>query len=146
MRWIYRISTDAPFVVATTEAPSYRRVALGEMRAAGLTGEQIQRSGMYRGIGIRDGNGVMFVSDTGEICPAGFLPISAGNVRTADIVEIYRDAPLFRALHDPNQFRGRCGRCEYRAICGGSRARAYAASGDPLEEDPLCPYEPTRSA
>lgn len=142
MSWIYRIAQEAPFAVATTEAPSYRRVALGEMRAAGLTGEQIRRTPIGRGFGIRDGNGIVFVSNTGDICPAGFLPVAAGNVRRDHLVQVYRESTLFTALHDPAQFGGRCGRCEYRALCGGSRARAFAASGDPLGEDPLCPYQP----
>lgn len=145
MGWVYETQRAAPFAVATTEAPSFRRVALERMRAEGLSGEAIQRTPAGRGFGVRDGHGVVFVSSTGDICPAGFLPLVAGNVRTADLVRVYRQAPLFRALHDPAQFGGRCGRCEYRAICGGSRARAYAASGDPLGEDPLCPYEPRGS-
>jgi radical SAM protein with 4Fe4S-binding SPASM domain len=84
----------------------------------------------------------VFVSHTGAICPAGFLPLVAGNVRTDHLVEVYRNTPLFRQLHAPECFGGKCGRCEYRAICGGSRARAYATSGDPLASDPLCAYEP----
>ena len=142
MGWIYEIMKEAPFVVATTEAPSFRRVAVGRMRAEGLSGEQIQRSTIGRGFGIRDGNGIVFVSSTGDICPAGFLPVAAGNVRSANIVQVYRESPLFAALHDPTQFGGRCGRCEYKMLCGGSRARAFTAGGDPLGEDPLCPYEP----
>src|SRR5579871_937882 len=101
MGWIYEISGAAPFIVATTEAPSYRRVALQKMRAAGLSGEQIKRTGAYRGFGIRDGHGVMFVSHTGDICPAGFLPQVAGNVRRDRVADIYRRSPLFQSLHDP---------------------------------------------
>lgn len=142
MEWIYRISKTAPFVVATTEAPSYRRVAVQRMRSEGKTGEEIRRSKAARGFGIRDGNGIVFVSSTGEICPAGFLPLGAGNVRTSRLVDVYRHSELFHALHDPRMFGGRCGACEYRALCGGSRARAYEAIGDPLAADPLCLYEP----
>lgn len=142
MSWIFSVSRDAPFIVATTEAPSYRRVAIERMREMGITGEQMKRSGPLRGAGIRDGHGIMFVSNTGEICPAGFLPISAGNVRTHHVAEVYRDAPLFKSLHDPRQFEGRCGYCEYNALCGGSRARAYEATGTPLGTDPLCTYIP----
>ncbi len=76
------------------------------------------------------------------ICPSGFLPIPVGNVRERDLVAVYRDDPLFRALRDPSRLGGRCGRCEYRNRCGGSRARAYAATGDPLAEDPGCAYRP----
>lgn len=142
MSWIYETSVAAPFTVATTEAPSYRRVALDKMRAEGMTGEQIKKSGAFRGFGIRDGHGVMFVSNTGDICPAGFLPLAAGNVRRNRVAEVYRNAPLFRSLHDPSQFQGRCGYCEYHALCGGSRARAFGATGNPLAEDPFCAYDP----
>jgi radical SAM protein with 4Fe4S-binding SPASM domain len=143
MAWIHRTSLSAPFIMATTEAPSYRRVALEQMRADGMTGEQIKRSGAYRGFGIRDGNGIMFVSHTGDICPAGFLPLVVGNIRQDQISDVYRTAPVFQSLHDPGQFEGRCGFCEYSALCGGSRARAYEATGDPLASDPFCTYQPS---
>jgi radical SAM protein len=142
MGWIYEISDSAPFTVATTEAPSYRRVALDRMRAEGLTGEQFKRSAAARSFGIRDGHGIMFVSSTGDICPAGFLPLAVGNVRKDRVVDIYRNAPLFQSLHNPLQFEGRCGVCEYGALCGGSRARAYQATGDPLASDPFCLHQP----
>lgn len=146
MRWVHRISADAPFVVATTEAPSYRRVATEEMRAAGLTPEERRRSRVARSFGVRDGHGIMFVSHLGEICPAGFLPIPLGDVRTDSIVDVYRDQPLFASLHDPRTFGGRCSHCQYQQICGGSRARAHATFGDPLAEDPFCPYVPPHHA
>lgn len=142
MEWVYVISRTAPFAIATTEAPSYRRVALSLMRADGMSAAEIGRAPVGRGFGIRDGNGIVFVSSTGDICPAGFLPLAAGNVRTDHLVDVYRNATLFRDLHAPERFGGKCGRCEYRAICGGSRARAFAATGDPLASDPFCPYEP----
>lgn len=145
MGWVYEKSKTAPFVIATTEAPSYRRVAVQRMRAEGLTGEEIKRSSVARSFGIRDGNGIVFVSSTGDICPAGFLPQVAGNVRTHRIANVYRGAPLFQLLHDPSSFKGRCGDCEYHALCGGSRARAYQATGNSLASDPLCEFTP-RSA
>jgi radical SAM protein with 4Fe4S-binding SPASM domain len=142
MAWIYDTSKVAPFTVATTEAPSYRRVALERMRNEGLAGDQIKRSSAYRGFGIRDGHGIMFVSNTGDICPAGFLPLVVGNVRRDRVADVYRNAPSFQALHDPAHFEGRCGYCEYHVLCGGSRARAYEATGNPLAEDPFCAYQP----
>ena len=142
MSWIFSTSRVAPFTVATTEAPSYRRVALHQMRADGLTGEQIMRNPAARGFGIRDGHGIMFVSNTGDICPAGFLPLPVGNVRRHRVADIYRTAPLFQQLHDPSEFEGRCGACEYHVLCGGSRSRAYEATGSPLGTDPFCTYEP----
>ena len=142
MGWIFETAKQAPFIVATTEAPSYRRVALDLMRSEGMTGEQIKHSAAARSFGIRDGHGIMFVSNTGEICPAGFLPVSPGNVRRDRVVDIYRNSQVFKSLHDPSQFEGRCGYCEYHALCGGSRARAYEATGDHLASDPFCTFEP----
>jgi radical SAM protein len=143
MSWIYATSRIAPFVVATTEAPSYRRVALERMRLEGLTAEQIKGSSAYRGFGIRDGHGIVFVSHTGEICPAGFLPLVVGNVRQDHVADVYRSAPVFKSLHDPTKFEGRCGLCQYQVICGGSRARAFEATGNALASDPFCTREPT---
>lgn len=142
MKWIDATGRQSDFTVATTEAPSFRRVVLERMRSEGMTGEQIRQSGATRSYGIRDGHGIMFISNTGDICPAGFLPLPVGSVLQDNIVDIYRDAPLFRQLHDPTQFVDRCGVCDYRTLCGGSRARAFAATGDPLGSDPFCMYEP----
>jgi radical SAM protein with 4Fe4S-binding SPASM domain len=89
----------------------------------------------------RDGKGILFVAYDGEINPAGFLPLPLGNVRDAPIATIYRDHPLLRQIRAA-EFTGRCGVCEFADLCGGSRARAYAASGDPLGEDPACNYVP----
>lgn len=142
MNWVYDLAKVAPFAIKTTEAPSYRRIALGRMRGEGMAPEQIQRTSVYHGFGIRDGHGIMFVSNTGDIQPAGFLPLTLGNVRKDGLADTYRNAPLWRSLHNPNEFKGKCGRCEHRIICGGSRARAYAHTGDALESDPFCPYQP----
>lgn len=142
MEWLYGLSEQAPFAIKTTEAPQFRRVALARMHAAGMDGAGVHNSSVGRGFGIRDGNGILFISRTGEVAPSGFLPLAAGNVRTASLVELYRASPLFTALRDTSRLKGRCGRCEFRAICGGSRARAFAHTGDILGEDPLCPYEP----
>jgi len=142
MEWVYDISKQSPFAIKTTEAPSYRRVALDLMKAEGKTAEEIRRTPLAHGFGIRDGNGVVFISNTGEICPAGFLPLSAGNIRNESLVDVYRNSELFRALHDPQTYHGKCGVCEYHNICGGSRARAFAHTGDPLASDPVCAYVP----
>jgi len=141
---LYERSREAPFAVATTEAPHFRRVAFTHMRAQGIPLARIRETPIGRGFGIRDGNGVMFISHTGNVYPSGFLPLKAGNVRTADVVQLYRGSEIFRTIRQTRRLRGRCGRCEFKAICGGSRARAYAKSGDPLETDPLCAYEPGR--
>ena len=142
MNWVFDLSEAAPFQIKTTEAPSFRRVALNRMKTAGRPSQEIEQSSVYRGFGIRDGHGIAFVSSQGYIYPSGFLPLIAGNVRTDHLVDIYRHSTLFCALHSSNQFKGRCGRCEYGGICGGSRARAFALTGDPLASDPFCPYEP----
>jgi MoaA/NifB/PqqE/SkfB family radical SAM enzyme len=133
LRWAVGLDSSGGPIVTTTEAPFFRRVSL-----------QLGRRGGH-GAGIRDGNGVMFISHTGAVHPSGFLELAAGDVRAQDPVTIYRDSALFRALRRPDEFGGRCGRCEFRWVCGGSRARAFAASGDPLAEDPLCPYQPGAS-
>ena len=129
-------------VITTTEAPHFRRVALERARRAGRAAAAGGHPMMVRGAGIRDGNGIMFIAHAGEVRPSGFFALPAGNVRTADPVDLYRDSRLFRALRRPDLFHGRCGRCEWREACGGSRARALAATGDPLAEDPLCLHEP----
>ena len=91
---------------------------------------------------MRDRNGIMFITHAGEVYPSGFLALPVGSVRQDDPVALYRDAPVFRALRRPDLFGGRCGRREFRGVCGGSRARSFAATGDPLSEDPLCAHEP----
>jgi radical SAM protein with 4Fe4S-binding SPASM domain len=93
-------------------------------------------------LGVGDGKGIMFVSHTGEIYPAGFLPLCCGRFPQDSVVDVYQKHPVFLALRDPDQFKGRCGICEYRHVCGGSRARAYAVTGDYLETEPDCVYIP----
>lgn len=129
-------------VVTTTEAPHLRRITSQRRRHQGAaTGHPAAN----HGAGIRDGNGIMFISHVGEICPSGFLEISTGNVRSDDVVAVYRTSPLFTQLRAPELFAGRCGRCEFHFVCGGSRARAYASSGNPLGQDPLCLHEPAQT-
>jgi AdoMet-dependent heme synthase len=142
MRWVFDLSQHSPFLVKTTEAPSYRRIALEKMRNAGTPTPEMKGSSVYKGFQIRDGHGIVFVSHLGEIYPSGFLPLRCGNVRRDSMVEIYRNSEIFRALHSPDQFHGKCGMCEYSHICGGSRARAFAYTGDPFGTDPFCPYGP----
>jgi AdoMet-dependent heme synthase len=156
LHWAAALAERAPFGVKTTEAPHYVRVAATRRRAARAASSSETAEGPAPGsrpdaIGrarraVTDGNGFVFVDHVGQICPSGFLPIPVGTVRDQDLVTVYREAPLFRALRDPGRFGGRCGRCEYRAVCGGSRARAYAATGDPLAEDPGCAYQPAADA
>ena len=155
---VYQTQKKGSFVVKVTEAPHYRRhVAQRERRAAGERGRPqaavpmpalLTRSegpGHTVGLaprGVNAGNGFLFVSHRGEVFPSGFLPIECGNVRTGALAAIYRDQPLMRQLRQPDLLHGRCGRCEYREICGGSRSRAFGLSADPLATDPWCVYEP----
>jgi len=125
-------------VVTTTEAPQFRRVVVERRRLA-------VQNATHAAFGIRDGNGILFVSDTGDVTPSGFLPVAAGNVRSCDLVEIYRTAPMFTQMRRPTTFGGRCGVCEMHEICGGSRARAWSTTGDVFAEDPLCTYVPRRA-
>jgi radical SAM protein len=140
--WVYDLTRTAPFAIKTTEAPHFRRVAYLRMRAEGRDEAEIRRTPVGRGFGIRDGNGIMFISHTGDVYPSGFLPVVAGNVRRQSPVALYRHAELFTAIRDVDQYGGKCGQCEFRRICGGSRARAFAATGDVLGNDPLCTYAP----
>ncbi len=141
--WVYEVSRDAPFHVGTTEAPHYRRYWIERKLAEGLTAAEIAQQAGRMAFGIRDGNGVVFVSHRGDVFPAGFLPEPVlGNVRERPLDALYREAPALRVLQDPTRFGGRCGRCEYKFACGGSRARAFAMQGDPLADDPLCAHEP----
>ena len=91
---------------------------------------------------VNDGKGFLFVSHVGNVYPSGFLPIHAGNIRQTPLSEIYRNAPIFKSLRDTSKLEGKCGACEYKEICGGSRARAYAVTGDPLAQEPCCIYQP----
>ncbi|HEU0243096.1 MAG TPA: TIGR04053 family radical SAM/SPASM domain-containing protein [Candidatus Limnocylindrales bacterium] len=141
--WLFELAKTAPFQVKTTEATHYRRLAIRSWLADGRTEDEILATSVGRGFGIRDGNGIVFINHDGTINPSGFLPIPLGNVRTHSIVDVYRDHPVMRDLRTPEAFKGRCGACEYNRVCGGSRARAYAWTGDPLEADPLCPYVPS---
>jgi AdoMet-dependent heme synthase len=143
--WAADLARQVPFGVKTTEAPHFHRVLA--QRAAGrrALGPAATRPDLIgrAGRAVTDGNGFVFIDHVGAICPSGFLPLPAGNVRRDDLVAVYREHPLFAALRDPAGLGGRCGRCEYRESCGGSRARAWAATGDPLAEDPGCAYVPT---
>lgn len=144
--WLYELAKTAPFQVKTTEAMSYRRVAIKRAKAEGLSNEEIRASSVGRGFGIRDGNGIMFINHKGEVHPSGFLPYVVGNVRDDDVVDLYRHSEVFTQLRDITALEGRCGKCEYARYCGGSRARAYAWTGDMLADDPLCPYHPREGA
>ena len=154
---IHALQKRAPFIVKITEAPHYRQfVASRERRNGASSGSQVgarvrhllaREMGPGGSVGqaprgVNSGKGFAFVSHTGEVFPSGFLPLFAGNVRTTPLAEIYRFSPLFRQLRDTALLKGRCGKCQYRELCGGSRSRAYALTGDYLAEDTGCGFEP----
>ena len=141
--WIYSLRDRARFRVSTVEAPQYRRYCVQRRLEEGVPREELGRLWKTMGFGIRDGNGVIFVSHTGEVFPAGFLNYPLlGTVRETRLSEIYRVSPALEMLRDMDCLKGKCGSCEFRWLCGGSRARAYGMTGDPMESDPLCVYEP----
>ena len=113
-----------------------------EYEAGAPTADAQTRTANWTTRRVNDGKGFLFISHTGNVYPSGFLPIDAGNVRQTPLAEIYRNAPIFKALRDTGQLKGKCGACEYKEICGGSRARAYAVTGDPLASEPCCIYQP----
>jgi len=154
---MYDLSRTAPFDIKSTAAPQYRRVVLQrqvEERRAGRRDAAPSpltaglgfslADGVGRAKGVNDGDGFVFVNHLGEIYPSGFLPLRAGNVRTDDLVEVYRESPLFTELRDRDRLKGKCGVCEYRDVCGGSRARAYALTGDWMEAEPFCAHVPRK--
>ena len=141
--FMYELSKTAPFGVKTTEAMHYRRYVAQRVKAEhGVTQNENAKGVAWRTAGVSDGKGFVFVSHTGEIFPSGFLPVSGGNVLHDSLTGIYRNSDLFRSLRDTTQRGGKCGVCEYLKICGGSRSRAYASTGDFLAEDPRCIYQP----
>jgi len=149
--WLYDLSKNAPFDIKSTAAPMYRRVAIERKRAeqgadkpVTFQGAGFQYAdGLNRPTrGVNDGNGFLFISHVGDIQPSGFLPVTAGNVRTDDVVDVYRHSQIFTDLRTPDKLKGRCGICEYRDVCGGQRGRAYGITGDYLESDPACLYIP----
>ena len=150
--WLYYLCRQAPYDVKSTAAPAYRRVVIQRQREkehlVAVAGAGYRyRDGLDRPAkGVNDGKGFCFISHIGEVCPSGFLPLPAGNVRRQSVVDIYRHSPLFHELRDPTKLKGKCGRCEFRDVCGGSRARAWAVTGDYLAEDPSCIYQPARES
>jgi radical SAM protein len=161
---IYELSHRVNFQIKTTEAMHYRRYLLqhnleerkighghpGSTRPAAAqtyepgapTSDAQTRTASWATRRVNDGKGFLFVSHTGNVYPSGFLPIHAGNIRETPLSDIYRNSPIFKSLRDTSKLEGKCGACEYKEICGGSRARAYAVTGDPLAQEPCCIYQP----
>jgi radical SAM protein len=138
--FLYDWSATTGLAVKTTAAPAYRRVVV--QREAARTRSRPGTPRRPLPPAVNDGKGFVFVSHTGEVCPSGFLPVSAGNVRRDHLADLYRRSPLFTSLRADWRLEGKCGRCPFRTLCGGSRARAWATSGNPYAEDPSCAYQP----
>ena len=158
LHWLYDLSQESSFDIKATAAPHYRRVVIQREREKRSLDETADRprsplalagagfnyeDGLHRPVqGVNDGKGFVFISHTGEVYPSGFLPLVAGNIREQSLPEIYREAPLFRELRNPQLLQGKCGQCEFREVCGGSRGRAYAVTHNYLAEEPYCAYQP----
>jgi radical SAM protein with 4Fe4S-binding SPASM domain len=160
LHWLHDVSNL--IAIKTTEAPHYRRIAIqragvevlddvfpvGPLRAQLrqdttrlLTGREPSRRPRPP-VDVNSGRGFAFVDHVGAVYPSGFLPAVVGSVRDQSFPEIYRSSELRKALRNPDAFGGRCGRCEFRTVCGGSRSHAFATTGDPLAQDPSCLYQP----
>ena len=138
---LYSASKRVKFHIKTTEGQHYRRYVL-QQKALVPNARSQEDLITNSPKGVNDGKGFVFVSHTGEVYPSGFLPLAAGNVLWEPLAQIYQDSSLFRSLRDSSQLKGKCGRCDFRDVCGGSRARAYAVSHDPLAQEPRCAYTP----
>jgi radical SAM protein with 4Fe4S-binding SPASM domain len=140
---LYTLAQKVPFKIKTSEAPHYRRYVIQQqaMARAGATGTQFTE-GVPGIFPVVEARGTMFISHTGEVYPCPSLPITAGNIRVQELMEIYRNSQVFNLLRDPGNLTGKCGDCGFKQICGGSRARSYAMNADMLREDPACIYRP----
>jgi len=145
---LHQLSKIARFDIKTTEAQHYRRFILqkkvAEKRSGALRADTVVSTDDIGRAprGLNDGKGFVFISHKGEVFPSGFLPLSAGSIREKSLESIYCESPLFRDLRDTSRLEGKCGACEFKQICGGSRSRAYALTGNPFGEEPCCAYIP----
>ena len=148
LNWLYRKSKEVNIHIKATCAPHYFRIMRqNSIDTAGQINPTPTIAGKYHGMseltrGCLAGTGVCFLSHKGEIFPCGYLPILAGNIRLTPIRKIWEDSEVFHNLRNPDMLKGKCGLCEYRFLCEGCRARAYAQTGDYMEEEPFCIYEP----
>lgn len=140
---LWHHATHQEYAVKSTEAPHYRRFVLESLRSAeenGAIPERLRAIARRLSMGVGDGRGIMFVSHIGEIYPAGFLPLCCGRFPNDSLVDVYQNHAVFRNLKNPDALGGKCGQCCYRFVCGGSRSRAFAVSGDYLAEEPDCVF------
>ncbi|MBI2865382.1 MAG: radical SAM protein [Chloroflexi bacterium] len=156
LNWLYDKQKQEPIQIQATCGPHLRRIQIQRRKAEGTSGQPQHQPaqaaagarpsghphGMSPSRGCMTGDGFVFVSHVGEVFGCGFLPIAAGSIRERPFKDIYYSSPYLQDLRDVTKLGGKCGRCEYRNVCGGCRARAYAATGDYLAEEPYCTYEP----
>lgn len=139
---LYAASQRVHFQIKTTEGQHYQRYLL-QQRARESRGRMTETDVITCAPkGVNDGKGFVFIDPEGEVYPSRYLPVSAGNVTTQPLAELYCNSPLFVSLRDSSRLKGKCGRCSMRNVCGGSRARAYAMTGDLFASEPCCAYEP----
>jgi len=139
---LYAASKRVHFQIKTTEGQHYQRYLLQQRvreSRGRLTEADVISCAMKN---VNDGKGSVFISHRGEAFPSRFLPLAAGNVTRQSLAEVYCDSPLFVSVRDSSRLKGKCGRCPARTVCGGSRARAYAMTGDLFASDPCCAFEP----
>ncbi|MGQ8874153.1 TIGR04053 family radical SAM/SPASM domain-containing protein [Paenibacillus sp. TSA_86.1] len=147
MKWMVQLADEMPYGVKSTEAPHYRRVMM-QQRTAGYPADGASVFAKRKDMlgrapqGVNDGDGFVFISHTGDVYPSGFLPVVCGNVKDESLMEVYRNSTVMQTLRDKSKLKGKCGVCEYKTLCGGSRARAYAMTGDYMASDPACAYIP----
>lgn len=142
---LWREAQRRPYAIKTTEAPHYRRYVVQHQHPTVLEDPPMTASRAARAfsnLGINDGKGIMFVSHQGKIFPSGFLPIECGSFPRDHVVDVYQNSPVFRALRDPDRLEGKCRACEFRRLCGGSRARTFALTGNVFAQEPDCQYVP----
>lgn len=137
---VAQIALESKIEIRMTCAPFYQRILLERQKSICDNPRVIRDNQRLKG--CLAGSGVCFISATGEVYPCGYLPISAGNALKDSFSKIWQESTLFNTLRNAHYLKGKCGVCEYGEICSGCRARAYASSGDYLEEEPDCLYQP----
>ena len=142
LEWLAEKSAQpGPFVRATC-APQYFRILATRGRLRRQRHPHARLASLTKG--CLAGTGICFVSHKGEVFPCGYLPVECGHVRRQSFGEIWRDSTVLAVMRDPDLLGGKCGACEFRRICGGCRARAFAETGDYFAEEPCCAYQPGR--
>lgn len=137
-----QFSLKSKIEIKLTCAPHYQRKLIEKKRDLPSPISKPSPCAQGLGKGCLAGSGVCFISSEGEVYPCGYLAVSAGNIFKNTFREIWENSRVFQTLRNSDYLKGRCGSCEYTDICGGCRARAWAATGDYLEEEPDCIYQP----